>query len=186
MERIRRAYRTLCRWEEHLAQILLGLTVVVVLVGAIARFAAVPLPWSMEVATFLFAWAAFFSADVALRENRHVSVDFFVDRLPAKARAAIKLVDYLLIMAFLLFLIGYGIEMTYRTRFRAFQGIPGFSYLWVTLSVPVGSFLLLLTTLQKIGEMAGRLRRPASRTTADTEPAGVGASPGREVGGSQA
>jgi hypothetical protein len=28
-------------------------------------------------------------------------------------------------------------------------GMPGFSYMWVTLSVPLGGLLLLITTLRK-------------------------------------
>jgi len=161
MDLVRRAYEALCRWEERLAQVLLAVTVVVVLAGGIARFAAVPIAWSMEVAGFFFAWAAFFSADVALRENRHVSVDFFVDRLPAKARTVIKLINYLVILVFLFFLIGYGFQMAYLTRFRAFQGIPGFSYMWVTLSVPLGSLLLVVTTIDKIRQTVALLRKAA-------------------------
>ena len=34
-----------------------------------------------------------------------------------------------------------------------FQGIPGFSYMWATLSVPVGSALLSITAVLKIREL---------------------------------
>jgi TRAP-type C4-dicarboxylate transport system permease small subunit len=33
---------------------------------------------------------------------------------------------------------------------RTFQGIPGFSYTWVTLSVPFGCALMLITAILKI------------------------------------
>jgi TRAP-type C4-dicarboxylate transport system permease small subunit len=36
------------------------------------------------------------------------------------------------------------------SRARSFQGIPEFSYSWVTLSLPVGGVLLLVTTLLKV------------------------------------
>jgi TRAP-type C4-dicarboxylate transport system permease small subunit len=41
----------------------------------------------------------------------------------------------------------YGIKLSYTTRFRSFQGIPWFSYTWVTLSVPIGSMLMVTTTI---------------------------------------
>ena len=47
-------------------------------------------------------------------------------------------------------MIGYGLPLSYTTRFRAFQGIPGFSYSWVTLSVPIGCALMLITAILKI------------------------------------
>ena len=46
--------------------------------------------------------------------------------------------------------------MAYLTRFRSFQGIPGFSYTWVTLSVALGSLLMLLTALGKLRELLRR------------------------------
>ena len=48
--------------------------------------------------------------------------------------------------------------MSYRTRFRAYQGIPGFSYTWATLSVPVGSALVLISTIIKIRQMIDKIR----------------------------
>lgn len=49
-------------------------------------------------------------------------------------------------------LIGFGVWLSYTTRFRSFQGIPWFSYTRVTLSVPVGGLLMLITTTLKIRE----------------------------------
>jgi len=104
----------------------------------------------MDTSTFLFAWAVFFSADIAMRKNRHVSVEILVNRLPKKIQSYIALLNYVIIVVFLAFLIIYGIKLCFITRFRAYQGIPGFSYTWVTLSIPVGCTSLLITILLKI------------------------------------
>ena len=56
----------------------------------------------------------------------------------------------IIIVIFLVGMIGYGLPLSYTTRFRAFQGIPGFSYSWVTLSVPIGCALMLITAILKI------------------------------------
>jgi TRAP-type C4-dicarboxylate transport system permease small subunit len=107
----------------------------------------------MDTATFLFAWAAFFSADVALRRDRHIRVEALVKYFPPQAQRSIALLNYAVILAFLVFLIVYGVTLAYGSRFRTFQGIPGFSYMWVTLSVPVGSLLLLVTSILKGREL---------------------------------
>ena len=62
------------------------------------------------------------------------------------------MVNLFIILIFLMSLIGFGVWLSYTTRFRTFQGIPGFSYTWVTLSVPVGGALMVITTVLKIRE----------------------------------
>ncbi|MDI3543598.1 MAG: TRAP-type transport system small permease protein [Candidatus Atribacteria bacterium] len=150
---IRKIYNLLCRGEEIAAGVLLVAIMVVVFAAGFGRTIGYPIQWGMEMSTFLFAWAVFFSADAAWRKNRHVSVEVLVNKLPEKVRYYITLFNHFLIFGFLLLLIGYGIPLCYHTRFRAFQGIPGFSYMWATLSVPVGSALLLITTSLRIRDL---------------------------------
>ena len=47
---------------------------------------------------------------------------------------------------FLLYLIVMGLYLSWISRTRSFQGIPEVSYSWVTMSLPVGALLLLVTT----------------------------------------
>jgi TRAP-type C4-dicarboxylate transport system permease small subunit len=77
-------------------------------------------------------------------------VDFFVNKLPEHLRTKVELLNLIIILAFLMALIGFGCWLSYTTRFRTFQGIPGFSYTWVTLSVPVGGLLMSITTVLNI------------------------------------
>lgn len=160
MKRAQKFYEFICQAEEILAGILLVAVVTVIFIAAVGRTMGHPVRWGMDMATFLFAWTAFFSADAAMRRDKHVSVDFFVERLPENVQYFIKLLNYFIILAFLAFLIGYGSWLSYYTRFRAFQGIPGFSYMWATLSVPVGSTLVFITTVLQIRRLM-RTRREA-------------------------
>ncbi|MBS3933751.1 MAG: TRAP transporter small permease subunit [Truepera sp.] len=138
------------RVEEIIAQAFLALTVGVTFLGGVARFSGRPLDWAMDLATFSFAWAVFLGADVALRHDRHVAVELFANLLPEKVRRGVRLFNFCLIALFLGALLVYSVQMAYLTRFRTFQGIPGISYTWVTLSVTAGSLLLLLTALSRI------------------------------------
>ena len=82
-------------------------------------------------------------------------VDFLVAKLSMRKQNSMEMINLMIISIFLGALIVFGLWLSYTTRFRTFQGIPGFSYTWVTISVPVGSALMLITTINKIkGKMA--------------------------------
>ena len=149
---LRRVYAVICEWEERLARFLLTATLAVILFAAFTRYIGHPIAWGMEFATFLFAWAVFLAADAAFRHDRHPSVDLFVNLLPEKVRLGVKLFNYALILIFLAVLAYHGSTLTWTTRFRTYSGIPGFSYAWPTLSVPVGCLLLSITTILKARE----------------------------------
>jgi TRAP-type C4-dicarboxylate transport system permease small subunit len=79
-----------------------------------------------------------------------MSVDLLVERTPPPVRRFVLLCNYVIIASFLLFLVGAGLWLSYVSRARTFQGIPEVSYSWVTMSLPVGACLLLVTTLLKL------------------------------------
>ena len=60
-------------------------------------------------------------------------------------------------MAFLIYALVGGLYLSWISRARSFQGIPEVSYSWVTMSMPVGAVLLLITAFLKIrDEVKGR------------------------------
>ena len=117
--------------------------------AAIARTFRMPIVWAVDVATFLFAWCVFFGADLAVKNDKLMSIDLLTKKLPIKAQHILKLLNLFIMAIFLLFLIVLGAWLSYTTRFRTFQGIPGFSYTWLTISVPIGSALMLSTVVEK-------------------------------------
>lgn len=132
--------------------------VLLVFIAAFTRYIGYPINWSVDMAQCLFAWCTFLAADIAMRNNKLMKVDFFINKLPERYRDKIELLNSMIILVFLVALIGYGSWLSYTTRFRTFQGIPGFSYTWVTLSVPVGSLLMAITTALKIREILAEIR----------------------------
>ena len=85
-------------------------------------------------------------------------IGILTDRLPAKLQSGLRLLNYGLIIAFLAYLVYYGIYLSWVSRIRTFQGIPDVSYSWVTMSLPVGAFLLLITTWRKVrAELRGEV-----------------------------
>ncbi|PLV57409.1 TRAP transporter small permease [Thermotoga sp. SG1] len=142
----------LLKFEKHSAKILLMAMIVLVFASGVARFLKHPINWAVDVSSFLFAWACFFAVDVAWRENKMMSVDILVRKFSERTQKIIRIVNYFIILAFVVYLIVWGFYLSYKTRYRTFVGIPNFSYTWVTLSVPVGALLLFRTTVLKLIE----------------------------------
>lgn len=147
------------RIELRFAQISVVIMTVLVLTSAIARTVGTPMNWTVDLATFTFAWTVFIGADVAWRRDRMVSIDILVDRLPAVPRELVRLVCTLLIAALLVALVVTGTILASDASDRSFDGVPWLSYTWVTLAVPVGSLLMLFTTLHKLRDQVQLLRR---------------------------
>jgi TRAP-type C4-dicarboxylate transport system permease small subunit len=147
---MKKIYEFICKQEMLIAKCALGILSLLVFTAAVGRFLHHPLNWAMDVATFLFAWAVFFGADAAMRLDRLFCIEVVTMKLPQKTQLHLKIINYIIIIMFLMGMIGYGLWLSYTTRLRSFQGIPGFSYTWVTLSVPFGCALMLITAILKI------------------------------------
>jgi TRAP-type transport system small permease protein len=144
------AYQRLRAVEAFIAAVFLVLMVVLIFAGGVARLFEHPINWALDIATCLFAWACFLCADVAWRRNSLMSIELVTNRLPAKLQVACRMLNYFIISAFLLYAIGMGLWLSWISRERSFQGIPEISYSWVTMSMPVGCALLLITTVVKV------------------------------------
>jgi len=147
---MKKLYEYICKGEILLIKIFLVFIVGLVFVAAVTRYVGYPINWSVDMAVCLFAWCTFLGGDVAMRENKLMNVEFLIRKLPEKYKNSIELINLLIILIFLLALIGYGIKLSYTTRLRQFQGIPGFSYTWVTISVPIAGTLMVITAINKI------------------------------------
>jgi TRAP-type C4-dicarboxylate transport system permease small subunit len=159
--------RTLYAWLLSLETVLAGafllLMVALIFLGGVARLLHYPLNWTIDLATCFFAWACFLCADIAWRKDALMSIDLLGPALPPPARRLLAYCNYLLITLFLLYAIYAGLWLSYVSRARSFQGIPGVSYSWVTMSLPVGAALLLVTTVLKAREAWRRADGPLDR-----------------------
>jgi len=147
---MKKLYEYICKGETFVIKVFLVFMVGLVFIAASTRYLGYPINWSVDMAVCLFAWCTFLSADLAMRNNKLMNVDFLIRKLPEKNKFFIEIINLFIILIFLAALIGFGVWLSYTTRFRTFQGIPGFSYTWVTLSVPVGGILMVITTILQI------------------------------------
>ena len=147
---MRKLYQRLLAAEAYLAATFLVLMVALIFLGGVMRVFGYPINWSTDAATCFFAWACFLCADIAWRRNSLMAIEFLPRRLPPGAQKALRLANYAVISAFLVYLMVMGTWLAWTSRARSFQGIPEVSYAWVTMSAAVGGALLLATTLLKV------------------------------------
>lgn len=149
---IRTLHRQLGKVEAVVAATFLLVMVGLIFFAGVARLMATPQNWTIDFATCLFAWACFLCADIAWRRDGLMSIDLLTDRLSAGTQRVLRHVNYVLICGFLGYIIYAGAWVSWVSRARSFQGIPSISYSWISMSLPVGAALLLITTLIKIAD----------------------------------
>jgi TRAP-type C4-dicarboxylate transport system permease small subunit len=159
---MRSFHRHLGQVEAVIAGSFLVLMVLLIFAGGVGRLMGYPLNWSGDMATALFAWACFLSADIAWRNNALMSVGLLLDRLTPSARRAMVIVNHLIVLAFLAFIVVAGLWLAWISRARTFQGLPNVSYSIVTLSLPVGCALMFLTSMLKLRDLMGPSPQPTA------------------------
>jgi TRAP-type C4-dicarboxylate transport system permease small subunit len=99
------------RWLEHAVIGLFTLLCTVVFGEVVARYVFNhPYFWSEEITVYTFTWVAFLGAALALRSGRHVSISYFVSRMPATGQAMAGLLADGLVLAFLVLLAVQGVR----------------------------------------------------------------------------
>lgn len=156
---MKKFYEKVCKLEELIALILVAGIAILVFVSALMRTIGYPLNWAQDVALIAFAWLIFLGSDVALRGSGLIGVDLFVKKFPVGFQKTLDIVFKIIIAAFLCVLIYYGIGMTTSGWVRQITSLH-ISYGWVTMSVPAGSFLMLISTILKLIE---RIKTPADQ-----------------------
>jgi len=155
---LKAVYDRVCAAEAFVAAALLVLMVILIFLGGVMRMIGHPINWSGDAATCFFAWACFLCADIAWRKNSLMSIEVLTSKLSPPLQATLRWINYILITGFLVYLIIMGCYLSWISRIRSFQGIPEISYSWVTMSLPVGGLLLLISTVLKMrDELQGKI-----------------------------
>ena len=93
-----------------------------------------------------------------MRNTNLIGVELLVNLFPAKMQKALKIIFFIMIIAFLAVLVYFGVPLLIQNRKRLFQVLP-ISYSWATLSVPVGSFLMIISASIRLAEI---IKKPVS------------------------
>lgn len=156
---MRKLYDRFCRFEEMLALFLLASIAGLVFISALMRYAKHPLNWAQDVALVAFAWMIFLGSDIAIRGPGLIGIDLLVKRFPPVCQKGLDVLFKLVIIAFLLVLVVNGYAMTVQGWSRQIAALH-VSYGVVTMAVPVGALLMIISTAIRLAE---RLKTPAGQ-----------------------
>ncbi len=138
------------KWLEFVAAILLICITLVVTMQIVCRYILQELPpWSEELSRYLFIWANFVGAGVALARSSHVSIDSLVARLSDSVRRKLETVVIILVTTFALFLVYQGVVTAVAMK-GSYSITMHFSMAWVFAALPAAGLIFVLYQLQKI------------------------------------
>lgn len=99
-----------------------------------------PLHWNEEVALGLFVWLTFIGMSTVFKEGGHVSIDYFVNKLPSPIRRSLDIIRYFVIYLTLLIIFVYlGFILTIETT-RVTSALS-INYMYIYMAVPLGGIL---------------------------------------------
>ena len=126
-----------------------------------------PAIWTEELARLMFIYMAMFACASAVKHRHHVSIVFFVEKLPMKGLLYTLMVMDAMIVVLLCYLIYLGYKIALRNEFLDLITL-GISSYWLYISLSLGSVLMLIRLIER---MIGDIRRGTvpTQTTAQSE-----------------
>ena len=122
--------------------------------------------WVEQVSLLIIVVITFFGAAVGIRENTHLSVEFFRDVLPERGRHALFMLSDLLLAVFGGLMGYYGAKLSI---FNLDTKIPllGISEFWRSLPLALGGALIMLFSITHMINRVFGLREAGRPSSAD-------------------
>ncbi|HWR11685.1 MAG TPA: TRAP transporter small permease [Rectinemataceae bacterium] len=127
----------------------LVLMVIVTVAQVVFRFFFTALTWSEELACFLLVFASLLGTAVAFKKGSHISVTFFLDKLPPTAKKAMKTFIALLGIGFFVIVAWYG-ALLMKTEANQITPAMMISMKWIYLMYPLAGCIVLLHFVDSI------------------------------------
>ena len=138
------------RLEEIFLVILMIAATLLVAAQVVTRFILkVPLPWSEEIARYMFLWLTWVGAAYATKERKHVRIDIIYEKLPEAGKKVCTVISTVIWIVFLGIMVYLSFRLTRSVasggQIAVGSGIP----MWIPYaSIPVGMGLMLFRLLQ--------------------------------------
>lgn len=101
---------------EILLAILFAAVILVMALGVFFRYVLNnSLSWNIELSRFIFTWATFLGAVIAMRDGKHIRIDLLVDYVPARIRRILNIFNAFCVLIFTVFITVIGFELVSRT-----------------------------------------------------------------------
>lgn len=130
--------------ETVIALAMLSVCVLTVLAAAIGRTIGSPVQSAPQFALLFLIWTVMLGADICLKQGEHIRVSALSDILPQSLRKGLVAINLVLILPFLCFVAWQGFQLA-AGNWQRELGASGLSYGLVTLALPVGALLFLVS-----------------------------------------
>jgi len=127
------------------------------------------LPWTEELARYLMIWCIFLGAAAATRAGDLIAMDTLTTVLAPKNAWRLKLLAYLVTMAFFAFLIAVGVRWM-EFGLMEYSTVMGIPMALVYLAMPVGGALALINIAARAWEGHRRMRQTDAQTAKEPSP----------------
>ena len=141
------------------ASISLVLIISVSVIGVFMRFVlGEPLQWTEEMTLALFVWFTFLGASVVEKENGHVGIEYFVEKLnPSLKRIADLFREILLTFISLFVFVYLGSQLTAQASSRL-TPVLRVSYIYIDVAVVLCGIFSAIHIISRISKMKVKLK----------------------------
>jgi len=117
-------------------------------------------PWTEELARYLMLYMAFVAASTGVKRWNNIGVDFFLNRLPPRAKRVVEIAIEILVLVFLVYLTCLSATVFPKVSLRQRSATMGFPMFVPQFALILGSALM---SLQMIGVVLRRFLKGGTR-----------------------
>ena len=136
--------------EEIIGSALFAVMLIILAVQTLSRQGiGVPLVWSEELAKLLFIYAGYLGIVASIKDNSHVAIDVFVNKLPQKARRWVYVFNNLLILAALITIFYISFTIMERQEHLTIVTLQ-ISYVYMYAALPILTGLMIYRLVERL------------------------------------
>lgn len=123
---------------------LLAAMSVIIFTNVVLRYTtSQSIEWAEEVARHMMIWLSFIGCGPVLRCGGHIAIENLQDSLPTRVAQLLRVLIALLITAFCVFCIWFGLQYMDRTQYQSTPATQ-ISFAWIYLALPLGMAMTLV------------------------------------------
>lgn len=153
---------SLVRFQETMGMILLTVFFIAILAQIAARYMAIPLLWTEELANYSFIWAVFMGASVMVHYKAHFAFTLLIEKFRGRSSLVYDVVICAILLSFTVPMTLYGVTIV--SEFWDYNWITltwvKMGYTWMCLPI-MGATMTLYIVEHVVEDIRTLLRREA-------------------------
>lgn len=126
-----------------------AILITMVLQVAFRYVLATPLTWTEELARYLYIWACWVGAPVAMRRGNHIAIAFVQERLPDRLARLVGLATQAAALVFLLQLLVQGTILTVKSHSVDAITVP-IPWSVIYVAAPISALLMIMLIVETL------------------------------------